>query len=147
MISNFITESSSSKWSWINEPVGISKNDILSKTGLLEQINITADRSDYLWYSLRYTSLQVWKIFSLTDDSVLLDNTSIVFYRSVDLNDDPGSQTVLHIESLGHALHAFINGKLAGNYSLGFYGFYILKVSKSLCYWNSNEVEVDFKTC
>jgi hypothetical protein len=25
----------------------------LSKTGLLEQINTTADRSDYLWYSLR----------------------------------------------------------------------------------------------
>ncbi|KAK2370800.1 beta-galactosidase [Trifolium repens] len=95
-ISSFVTESSkedigsletsSSKWSWINEPVGISKVGSLSKTGLLEQINTTADRSDYLWYSL-----------------------------SIDLKDDPGSQTVLHIESLGHALHAFINGKLAGS--------------------------------
>ncbi|KAG4968475.1 hypothetical protein JHK87_034126 [Glycine soja] len=28
---------------------------------------------------------------------------------------DATSQTVLHIESLGHALHAFINGKLAGS--------------------------------
>ncbi|KAG4980950.1 hypothetical protein JHK85_034908 [Glycine max] len=28
---------------------------------------------------------------------------------------DASSQTVLHIESLGHALHAFINGKLAGS--------------------------------
>lgn len=26
-----------------------------------------------------------------------------------------GSQTVLHVESLGHALHVFINGKLAGD--------------------------------
>jgi hypothetical protein len=62
-ISSFVTESSkedigsletsSSKWSWINEPVGISKVGSLSKTGLLEQINTTADRSDYLWYSLR----------------------------------------------------------------------------------------------
>ncbi|GMJ03361.1 beta-galactosidase 8 [Hibiscus trionum] len=26
-----------------------------------------------------------------------------------------GSQIVLHIESLGHSLHAFINGKLAGS--------------------------------
>ncbi|MCI11987.1 beta-galactosidase 8-like, partial [Trifolium medium] len=95
-ISSFVTEpskedigsleTSSSKWSWISEPVGISKVGSLSKTGLLEQINTTADRSDYLWYSL-----------------------------SVDLKDDPGSQTVLHIESLGHALHAFINGKLAGS--------------------------------
>lgn len=28
---------------------------------------------------------------------------------------EDGSQTVLHVESLGHALHAFVNGKLAGN--------------------------------
>ncbi|XP_045801470.1 beta-galactosidase 8-like [Trifolium pratense] len=95
-ISSFVTEplkedtgsleASSSKWSWISEPVGISKVGSFSKTGLLEQINTTADRSDYLWYSL-----------------------------SIDLKDDPSSQTVLHIESLGHALHAFINGKLAGS--------------------------------
>lgn len=30
-----------------------------------------------------------------------------------------GSQTVLHVESLGHALHAFINGNVAGNGKLG----------------------------
>ncbi|PNX80923.1 beta-galactosidase 8-like protein, partial [Trifolium pratense] len=53
----------------------------------IEQIYTTADRSDYLWYTLSV----------------------------VDLKDDPGSQTVLHIESLGHSLHAFIIGKLAGN--------------------------------
>ncbi|XP_057449004.1 beta-galactosidase 8-like isoform X1 [Lotus japonicus] len=95
MISSFTTESlkevsslegPSPGWSWISEPIGISKADSFSKFGLLEQINTTADRSDYLWYSLR-----------------------------IDLEDDPGAQTVLHIESLGHALHAFINGKLAGS--------------------------------
>ncbi|KAI5410804.1 hypothetical protein KIW84_056078 [Lathyrus oleraceus] len=95
-ISSFVTESSkedigsletsSSEWSWTSEPVGISKDDSLSKTGLLEQINMTADKSDYLWYSL-----------------------------SIGLEDNPGSQTVLNIESLGHALHAFVNGKLAGS--------------------------------
>ncbi|RDY09559.1 Beta-galactosidase 8 [Mucuna pruriens] len=95
MISSFTTESlkeevgsldeySSSGWSWISEPIGISKADSFSKFGLLEQINTTADRSDYLWYSL-----------------------------SIDL--DAGAQPVLHIKSLGHALHAFINGKLAGS--------------------------------
>jgi len=36
----------------------------------------------------------------------------MVFFCSIDL--DAGNQTVLHIESLGNALHAFINGKLAG---------------------------------
>ncbi|CAI8595674.1 unnamed protein product [Vicia faba] len=95
-ISSFATESvkeevdslgsSSSGWSWISEPVGISKDDAFTKFGLLEQINTTADRSDYLWYSL-----------------------------SIDVEDTVGAQPVLHIESLGHALHAFINGKLAGS--------------------------------
>ena len=47
----------SSSWSWIYEPVGISKNDAFMKPGLLEQINTTADKSDYLWYSLRYISV------------------------------------------------------------------------------------------
>ncbi|XP_027346416.1 beta-galactosidase 8-like isoform X2 [Abrus precatorius] len=96
MISSFTAESLKEKvgslddcgsgWGWISEPVGISKADSFSKFGLLEQINTTADRSDYLWYSL-----------------------------SIDIEDDAGAQTVLHIESLGHALHAFINGKLAGS--------------------------------
>ncbi|XP_050899736.1 beta-galactosidase 8 isoform X2 [Lathyrus oleraceus] len=79
-------ESSSLRWSWISEPVGISKADAFSKYGLHEQINTTADRSDYLWYSL-----------SIVDE------------------DNAGAQPVLHIKSLGHALHAFINGKLAGS--------------------------------
>ncbi|EEF32103.1 beta-galactosidase, putative [Ricinus communis] len=80
-----------SGWSWINEPVGISKNDAFVKSGLLEQINTTADKSDYLWYSLST---------NIKGDEPFLED---------------GSQTVLHVESLGHALHAFINGKLAGS--------------------------------
>jgi hypothetical protein len=47
------SEALGSDWSWINEPVGISKDDAFVKPGLLEQINTTADISDYLWYSLR----------------------------------------------------------------------------------------------
>jgi len=44
-------------------------------------------------------------------------NTSI-FFCSIGIEDDAGSQTFLHIESLGHALHAFINGKLVGKIKL-----------------------------
>ncbi|KAL7201941.1 hypothetical protein ACSBR1_033602 [Camellia fascicularis] len=80
-----------SGWSWFNEPVGISSKNAFTKLGLAEQINTTADLSDYLWYSLS-TDIQ-------GDEPFLQD----------------GSQTVLHVESLGHALHAFINGKLAGS--------------------------------
>ncbi|XP_043696699.1 beta-galactosidase 8 [Telopea speciosissima] len=80
-----------SGWSWINEPVGISSSTAVMKSGLLEQINTTADSSDYLWYSLR-TDIQ-------GNEPFLQD----------------GTQAVLHVESLGHALHAFINGNLAGS--------------------------------
>ncbi|KAH8499418.1 hypothetical protein H0E87_018068 [Populus deltoides] len=79
-----------SSWSWIYEPVGISKKAFV-RPGLLEQINTTADKSDYLWYSL---------------STVIKDNEPFV---------EDGSKTVLHVESLGHALHAFVNGKLAGS--------------------------------
>ncbi|XP_068309481.1 beta-galactosidase 8-like [Pyrus communis] len=85
------SEALGSGWSWINEPVGISKKDAFTRVGLLEQINTTADKSDYLWYSL---SIDV-----TSSDAFLQD----------------GSQTILHVESLGHALHAFINGKPAGS--------------------------------
>ncbi|XP_021887024.1 beta-galactosidase 8 [Carica papaya] len=84
-------ETLGSQWSWINEPVGISRKDAFSKPGLLEQINTTADKSDYLWYSIS-TDIK-------SDEPLLKDE----------------SHTVLHVESLGHALHAFINGKLAGS--------------------------------
>ncbi|XP_020259719.1 beta-galactosidase 8 isoform X2 [Asparagus officinalis] len=80
-----------SSWSFVNEPVGISKNNAFTKSGLLEQINTTADASDYLWYS---TSINI-----NGDEPFLLN----------------GTQSNLHVESLGHILHAFINGKIAGS--------------------------------
>lgn len=46
------SEALGSSWSWINEPVGISKDDAFVKLGLLEQINTTANNSEYLWYLL-----------------------------------------------------------------------------------------------
>ncbi|KAH6810404.1 beta-galactosidase 8 [Perilla frutescens var. frutescens] len=80
-----------SGWSWINEPIGISSDSAFTKPGLLEQINTTADKSDYLWYSL--------SIETKGDEPFLKDE----------------SQTVLRVNSLGHGLYAFINGQLAGS--------------------------------
>ncbi|GKU93583.1 hypothetical protein SLEP1_g7166 [Rubroshorea leprosula] len=85
------TEAIGSDWSWINEPVGISKDDAFTKSGLSEQINTTADQSDYLWYSLS---------IDIKGEEPFLED---------------GFETILHVESLGHALRAFINGKLAGS--------------------------------
>ncbi|CAN1249622.1 Beta-galactosidase 8 [Linum perenne] len=73
----------SSGWSWIDEPVGITKDNAFTKPGLQEQINTTADQSDYLWYSLS-------------------------------INSEGGDGSQIHLESLGHAIHTFVNGKLAG---------------------------------
>lgn len=51
--SDHSSEALQSDWSFVNEPIGISESDVFAKPGLLEQINTTADMSDYLWYSIR----------------------------------------------------------------------------------------------
>ncbi|KAI3688189.1 hypothetical protein L1987_81899 [Smallanthus sonchifolius] len=85
------SEAISSDWSYVSEPVGISSNDAFNKHGLVEQINTTADQSDYLWYSI--------SIDIKGDEPFLHD----------------GSQTTLHVKSLGHVLYLFINGQLEGS--------------------------------
>lgn len=80
-----------SSWSFVNEPVGVSKSTAFTKTGLLEQINTTADASDYLWYS---TSIEISGSEAFLED---------------------GTQSSLNVESLGHVLHAFVNGKFVGS--------------------------------
>ncbi|XP_024986658.1 beta-galactosidase 8 [Cynara cardunculus var. scolymus] len=85
------SEALSSDWSYVSEPVGISSDNAFNKQGLVEQINTTADQSDYLWYSLS-TDIK-------GDEPFLQD----------------GSQTVLHVESLGHVLHLFVNGQIQGS--------------------------------
>ncbi|KAH9321654.1 hypothetical protein KI387_016293, partial [Taxus chinensis] len=81
----------SPNWSWLQEPIGVQGSNGFSKPGLVEQINTTADSSDYLWYT---TSIQV-------------DNNE-AFLKD-------GTQPVLHVDSLGHDLHVFINGQFAGS--------------------------------
>lgn len=52
--SSIETELALSGWSYAIEPVGITTENALTKPGLMEQINTTADASDFLWYSTRY---------------------------------------------------------------------------------------------
>ncbi|ONL96127.1 Beta-galactosidase [Zea mays] len=87
---SFVTpELAVSDWSYAIEPVGITKDNALTKAGLMEQINTTADASDFLWYS---TSITV------KGDEPYLN----------------GSQSNLAVNSLGHVLQVYINGKIAG---------------------------------
>ena len=44
----------STKWSWHKEDVGIWGQGKFSAQGLLEQLSTALDKSDYLWYAIRY---------------------------------------------------------------------------------------------
>ncbi|KAK6944825.1 Glycoside hydrolase 35, catalytic domain [Dillenia turbinata] len=84
---------SSGRFSWQSyneETSAYGDDDTVSMDGLWEQINVTRDSTDYLWY--------------LTDVKI---DPNEGFLKS-------GENPVLTIESAGHALHVFINGQLAG---------------------------------
>ncbi|KAL0360640.1 UNVERIFIED_CONTAM: Beta-galactosidase 3 [Sesamum radiatum] len=69
----------------------LEDSSTFAATGLLEQINVTRDSSDYLWY---ITSIDI--------------GSSESFLRG-------GQKPTLTVNSRGHALHVFINGQLAGS--------------------------------
>ncbi|KAK6941384.1 Beta-galactosidase, beta-sandwich domain [Dillenia turbinata] len=78
-------------WQSYNEETSAyGDDDTVSMDGLWEQINVTRDSTDYLWYT--------------TDVKIDPDEG---FLKS-------GQNPVLTIESAGHTLHVFINGQLAG---------------------------------
>ncbi|XP_010049745.2 beta-galactosidase isoform X2 [Eucalyptus grandis] len=77
--------------SYVEETVSAFGSDTFTKDGLLEQISLTRDASDYLWY---------------TTDITISPNEA--FLRS-------GQSPVLTIWSAGHAMHVFINGELTGS--------------------------------
>ncbi|KAK6136549.1 hypothetical protein DH2020_029709 [Rehmannia glutinosa] len=69
----------------------IEDSSTFTAIGLLEQINVTRDNSDYLWYT---TSIDI--------------GSSESFLRG-------GRKPILTVNSRGHAIHVFINGQLAGS--------------------------------
>ncbi|XP_052183251.1 beta-galactosidase-like isoform X2 [Diospyros lotus] len=80
-----------SNWqSYKEETVSVDDSDTLEMDGLWEQINLTRDATDYLWY--------------LTDVNIQPDEG---FLKN-------GENPVLTVMSSGHALHVFINGQLSG---------------------------------
>ncbi|KAL9229534.1 hypothetical protein vseg_004991 [Gypsophila vaccaria] len=79
-------------WESYNEDVSaLQGGSTMSAFGLLEQINITRDSTDYLWYK---TSVHV--------------NPSESFFHG-------GKLPTLIVESTGHAVHAFVNGQPIGS--------------------------------
>ncbi|XP_020581169.1 beta-galactosidase 2-like isoform X2 [Phalaenopsis equestris] len=80
-------------FSWLSYSDDINFDDEKSFTtvGLLEQLNMTRDKTDYLWYR---TNIDI------------AENES--FSKS-------GAYPVLTVMSAGHSLNVFINGQLAGS--------------------------------
>ncbi|XP_057529254.1 beta-galactosidase 3-like [Amaranthus tricolor] len=80
-------------WESYNEDVSALDNDgsTITAVGLLEQLNLTRDRTDYLWYK---TSVDI--------------NPSESFFSN-------GELPTLIVGSAGHAVHVFVNGQLIGS--------------------------------
>ncbi|CAI9276495.1 unnamed protein product [Lactuca saligna] len=86
------SDSNMFSWETYNEDLNIvDESSIITSMGLLEQINITRDTSDYLWYT---TSVDV--------------DSSESFLHG-------GELPKLLVQSRGHALHVFINGEYSGS--------------------------------
>ncbi|XP_060960877.1 beta-galactosidase 1 isoform X2 [Cannabis sativa] len=88
------------KFSWHSYTEKVpSTNDKSSfiSTRLLEQLNVTKDASDYLWYTTEV---------NIRADDALLKNGNL--------------PVLLHVLSAGHALQVFINGQLSGTAYGGF---------------------------
>ncbi|KAL7131412.1 hypothetical protein ABFS83_12G001500 [Erythranthe nasuta] len=81
-------------WQTYNEDLSsLDDSSTFSTVGLLEQINVTRDATDYLWYT---TSVDI--------------GSSESFLHG-------GELPTLIVQSTGHALHVFINGQLSGSAS------------------------------
>ncbi|KAK6118449.1 hypothetical protein DH2020_047866 [Rehmannia glutinosa] len=79
-------------WETYNEDLtSLDDSSTFSAVGLLEQINVTRDATDYLWYT---TSVDI--------------GSSESFLHG-------GELPTLIVQSTGHALHVFINGQLSGS--------------------------------
>ena len=79
-------------WETYDEDLSsLAENSRVTAVGLLEQINITRDNSDYLWYT---TSFEI--------------SPSESFLRR-------RQKPTINVQSAGHAVHVFINGQFSGS--------------------------------
>ncbi|MQL69305.1 hypothetical protein Taro_001585 [Colocasia esculenta] len=77
-------------WKSYNEETNSYNDRSFTAVGLLEQLNMTWDKTDYLWYTT---------------------------YVNIDQNEQflkTGNYPTLTVMSAGHSLHVFINGQLSG---------------------------------
>ncbi|KAL2460097.1 Beta-galactosidase 3 [Abeliophyllum distichum] len=79
-------------WETFNEDISATEVDSkITVVGLFEQLNVTRDASDYLWYT---TSIEISPTESFLHE---------------------GRNPTLVVQSAGHVLHVFTNGRLSGS--------------------------------
>ncbi|MQL78912.1 hypothetical protein Taro_011332 [Colocasia esculenta] len=87
-----VTDELSLSWERYDEEiVSMGENSLFTTVGLLEQLNVTRDTTDYLWY---ITSVDI----SASEGYL-----------------NGGELPVIIVQSAGHALHVFVNGELSGS--------------------------------
>ncbi|CAN1122095.1 Beta-galactosidase 3 [Linum perenne] len=101
------TNSEMLSWESYDEDVS-SEHDgsTFTTSGLLEQINVTRDASDYLWYitkSFLFSNINTFHHFP----SVNIGSSEKFLHG--------GELPTLTARSSGHAVHVFINGQLSGS--------------------------------
>nr|ACC78255.1 beta-galactosidase [Carica papaya] len=90
-LAKMIAVNSAFSWQSYNEETPSANYDaVFTKDGLWEQISVTRDATDYLWYMTDVT---------IGPDEAFLKN---------------GQDPILTVMSAGHALHVFVNGQLSG---------------------------------
>ncbi|XP_058180957.1 beta-galactosidase 9 isoform X2 [Rhododendron vialii] len=83
----------SGTWVTVKEPIGAWGEDNFTVRGILEHLNVTKDRSDYLWYMTR--------IYVSDDDMSYWEDNSV--------------EPALSIDSMRDLVRIFINGLYAGS--------------------------------
>ncbi|KAJ7552724.1 hypothetical protein O6H91_06G067100 [Diphasiastrum complanatum] len=102
-------------WEAYKEPVRVWGGKILKTKHLLEQISVTKDTTDYLWYR---SSLQV-------SPEDLLDATPVI-----------------EIESMRDVVHIFVNGELAGSTNTKNVGLYAKATQPVNLNAGDNEIDI-----
>lgn len=83
----------SESWMTLKEPIGVWGDGNFTVQGILEHLNVTKDRSDYLWYITR----------------VYVSDEDVAHWK------ENGVSPSLTIDSMRDVVRIFINGKLIGS--------------------------------
>ncbi|XP_051127758.1 beta-galactosidase 9 isoform X2 [Andrographis paniculata] len=79
----------SKAWSFVKEPIGVWSDNNFTHLGILEHLNVTKDKSDYLWYTTR----------------IHISEEDISFWKETQV------APVISIDSMRDAVCIFVNGQ------------------------------------